>query len=640
MRVEAIEELKLTGRLPSPPGVGMAILELTSGDDFVIGDVARVIQSDPALTGRLLKLTNSSRNATIRPITTVEDAVNRLGMSTLRAVALGFSLVSNYREGACQAFDFTAFWSESLARALAAQQVASALEIGNPAEAYCCGLLAKIGKLGLACVHPALYAEVLGENKEADLLGAEFAAFAVNHADLGEALLLDWGLPAFLSRVVAVNGNHARLANETKSTTELVHLLQIAEPIARLCVVGEDRSESDVVKLEAAQSQSEMNEDNFQKLCKDVSESWREWVGILDLSTNKVPSSDLAEDADPNPITVGEDESLDSEDASRSRTLRVLVIDEDPISVGILSKSIADSEHEVMSCRQGGKALATVLDFLPDIVICNAELTDTTGLELVRTLRGCPEGRQVYIMLLSARDDPNIELDAYRVGVDDFMLKPFDPLLVRAHLDAGARLVAMKRQIQNSRQELEAQVAEMAILNRRLMKASLTDPLTGLPNRRSAMETLKTEWAEAAQIKDARVALMIIDIDHFKLVNDSFGHDVGDEVLKRTAVVFDSGARLEEKVARIGGEEFLVVCAHGSSDHAEECAERLRVAVEENHIVFGGFDSHVTVSIGVAFGNPHVEGYEAVLKTADEALYTAKKSGRNQVHVLHPGALV
>src|SRR5690349_5646942 len=151
------EELRLTGQLPSPPGVGMRILKLTQGDDVSADEIGRTIMADSALTGRLLKIANSAQAAGQRPVTTVSEATMRLGVRAVRNVALGLSLVSAYRSGGCIAFNYDRYWSFSLSRAVAAQAISRALRTCQPPEAYILGLLADIGSLALACVFPSEY---------------------------------------------------------------------------------------------------------------------------------------------------------------------------------------------------------------------------------------------------------------------------------------------------------------------------------------------------------------------------------------------------------------------------------------------------------------------------------------------------
>ncbi len=646
--MEALEELKLTGRLPSPPGVGMTILKLTRGDNFCMEDVARAIQSDPALTGRVLKLTNSARNAAVRPITTVEEAVKRLGVSTLRSVALGFSLISAYREGECASFDFVAFWSRSLARALAAQFVARELERGSPPEAYITGLLSGIGKLALACVHPVQYGKILESNKEEDLLAAERDAFNLDHAQLGCAMLRDWGLPDSIAQVLLHLENKGGNIVGTQSTLDLVEVLSIADPIAAACCAGDVLTSAHRRALENALAQSGLEKDRFQELCDEVAASWQDWGRILRIETRKVPRFVIAGDGAGNPDgssmqlvrTLPAEDGEDGSEAVPSESLIVLIVDEDELSVRILSKSLSGPQLKILTCTRGEEALAVIMDSLPDIILCNHQLRGTSGEELVATLRACAEVEQVYFVLMSASTDDKAELKAYRSGVDDFMTKPADPELVRAHIEAGARQVATKRKLEAARREREAQMADLAVLNRKLKKASLTDPLTELPNRRAAMDALKSTWSRARRTPSSQVSLIMMDIDHFKSVNDQYGHDVGDEVLRQTAAVFEEQCRGGERVARIGGEEFLLICGPDLNDNLEVLAERLRQAVESRHITFGDFDGHVTISVGLASGDAKTEDYEVVLRRADEALYKAKESGRNQVCVLPSEAML
>ncbi|MEL6714366.1 MAG: HDOD domain-containing protein, partial [Planctomycetota bacterium] len=155
------EELKSSGNLPSPTGVGMRILELTQTDDYSAEDMAEAIMSDPSLTGRILQLANSASVAGNEAVTTVSGAIMRLGGATVRSIALAFSLVSEREAGACRPFDYERYWSLSLARAVGAQELAKRTGVSKPEEAYIAGLLAEVGMLALASVHSTRYGQIL-----------------------------------------------------------------------------------------------------------------------------------------------------------------------------------------------------------------------------------------------------------------------------------------------------------------------------------------------------------------------------------------------------------------------------------------------------------------------------------------------
>src|SRR5436190_1469657 len=158
---KSFEELRATGALPSPPGVGMEILRISQNENCSVDELAKVIQSDPAITGRLLQVANSALAGGTRPCTTMKEATMRLGLRSVRSVALGFSLVSAHRNGQCTSFDYGVFWSQSLARAVAAHVLSARFRIGVPAEVFVSALLSDLGSLALATVHPRQYAEIL-----------------------------------------------------------------------------------------------------------------------------------------------------------------------------------------------------------------------------------------------------------------------------------------------------------------------------------------------------------------------------------------------------------------------------------------------------------------------------------------------
>ena len=158
----------------------------------------------------------------------------------------------------------------------------------------------------------------------------------------------------------------------------------------------------------------------------------------------------------------------------------------------------------------------------------------------------------------------------------------------------------------------------------------MTDALTELPNRRYAMNRLKQEW-DNAQRSGAELSVLMVDIDHFKRVNDDYGHDTGDIVLREVAQILRSQSRSGDVLCRLGGEEFLSININCGIERALVCAERLREAVENTSIVHGEFDKNVTISVGVAQCTADMDGIDDLLKEADEGLYAAKEAGRNTV---------
>jgi diguanylate cyclase (GGDEF)-like protein len=210
-------------------------------------------------------------------------------------------------------------------------------------------------------------------------------------------------------------------------------------------------------------------------------------------------------------------------------------------------------------------------------------------------------------------------------------VKPFQAKPLFARIRAGLRVIKLQEEQSRDKERIDKVTAELAIANRRLEMDALTDVLTGLPNRRYLIERLSHDWAMARR-SGQPLTCMVLDIDHFKRINDTYGHDVGDRVLERVAEVLRGCIRGTDVVCRYGGEEFVVVGADSDLDSSLRCAERLRHAVEtEVAASFPKLERHVTVSIGVALRNETTRTPEMLLKAADEALYLAKQTGRNRV---------
>ncbi len=636
MRID-FEELKISGKLPSPPGVGMAILRLTQKEDYCIAEIAEAIQADPALAGRVIKLANSSKAATVNPIVSIEEAVKRLGVRTLKAIALGFSLISSYREGVCTAFDFEMFWSESLARAVGAQAVANHQQFADPAEAYCCGLLAGVGRLALAWVYPDEYAAILDKNPDlGDLdtrLRAESEAFGLTNADVSEFMLADWGFPA---EHVGAIGDFCRGREDESEMTParrgLVSALSLGQAIADLCV--QDGEASDAwVRLIAAADGIGVDAEGIRSLASDVASSWADWGAVLSLPTRSLPvfspsSTAKAEGATSGDRATSEDAAITQ--ATAREKCRVLAVDDERLSLKLIRHHLEKAGHEVLVASNGDQALEIAMQEDPPIIVTDWRMPGMDGLDLVRMLRRYERGRATYIILLTGSDDEEQVVEAFDAGIDDYVTKPFNPRVLLARVGAGERVAHLQEQVAEDKRTQQRQMKELAILNRKLKKASITDALTGLPNRRYAMERMQEAWSGRERLPKP-MALVMIDIDHFKQVNDQFGHAAGDAVLQKVAEVFREQVRNDESICRIGGEEFLVILPQATLEDAAKCAERIRTAVASAKIDAEGFRGRVTVSLGVASSEQTDQGVEHLLNLSDAAVYRAKAEGRNRV---------
>jgi diguanylate cyclase (GGDEF)-like protein len=669
MQAKRFEELKATGLLPSPTGIGLEILRLTRDENVSAAEIGCVIQADPALTGRTLRLANTGNAASGRAVASVADAVARLGTRTVGAIALGFTVLAGNRSGKCRGFDYQRFWSHSLACAVATQILSSHTRHKNAADGFTAGLLAQIGRLALASIHTEEYSTVLadwGNGTPDELVRLEQNSFVTDHSELSGVLLADWGLPKAICEAAQYHENPSASGLEERAPgRELARIVHAASQIADVCVAPNDRqAAASAAELVAGCEAVGIDSLALAALFERVFAQWAEWGRLLEVPTQQLPnlaelieagrsfgaaaSAETPADSppphasdstgSPEPAQPGESpESVtDGEPAAivhssgNSEGLQILLADHDPASMTFLERFLVLSGHRVRCAGDTRQALQIFLESAPPLVIVDAALPDFGGLELVRRLRQTSAGRQSYVIMLTPPDDEETLVRLFEAGVDDFVTKPFAARPLFARIRASLRVVSLQHKVNADRDEIHRVHAELAVAHRRLEQDALTDVLTGLPNRRYLIDRLAHDWA-AARRGGTPLACMVIDIDHFKDVNDTFGHDVGDEVLRSVAAVLQRHVRGTDVVCRFGGEEFVVITAT-DFDSAVQFAERLRKGIEEEMpALLSPFNRRVTVSIGVDVRSPHTRSPEALLKAADEGLFLAKRSGRNCV---------
>lgn len=311
---------------------------------------------------------------------------------------------------------------------------------------------------------------------------------------------------------------------------------------------------------------------------------------------------------------------------------RVLVVDDDPFAVELLKRILEQAHYEVLTATDGREAVRVLSEKGASIVITDWFMPNMDGIELCRAIRCSESLGFVHVVILTAHGNKRRLLSAFEAGADDFVSKPFDrhELLVRVR--AGARIVKLERDMFRRSREAAKHNARMAVLNDRLERLATMDELTGLLNRRQALIKLNELWALATRY-ELPFSCVLFDIDHFKKFNDQHGHDAGDAVLRATSRVAADSVRLVDVVARIGGEEFLVICPNTDGEGAVIVADRLRSRIEQIVVPHNDLRLHVAVSLGVAERHGGTADADALLKLADNALYAAKAAGRNCVHL-------
>jgi len=624
----SIEELRASGRLPSPKGVALAVMRLARRENVAMEEIAEVVQTDPAITGRLIRLANSPLHPG-RPVVAVRDAIVRLGLRTVSQVSLGFSLVDQYREGPCEAFDYRQFWSRSLLLALTARELGARLRLRAVEELFACGLLADIGSLALATVYPREYSDVLrrAEGREAPLLELERQVLHTDHEECTAELLHEFGIPDTLVEAVVHHRCPASSGVARGSRAErALQALALASRITDLAFVPEDSRAERVAALFADSASAGLDAEALDELNERVVGEWREWSELL-----RVPIHFAQPFA-----RMSRSGAANAPDDSELEALRVLLIDEAQASRVLLSGIISRLGHTVYPAVSREEALALAVEVVPQVVVTECTQPTDSDLEFCHSLRATDWGRSVYLIALTRAGSDSISPEHVDLHADDYLPAPVSVPLMRLRLRAASRHVHLLQERERDRARLARLAEELAVSQRRLEQAALTDTLTNLPNRRAGMEFLGRAWSAAGRYQQP-LAVMLIDVDGLQAINQAHGHALGDEVVMAVAGALRECGRRCDHVSRMGGAEFLVVCPNTEAESLANAAQRLCEQVRSLELRAGDQTVAVTIGIGLASREPGMPDTDALIRAADRALRAAKKAGQDRIGVTEAG---
>jgi two-component system cell cycle response regulator len=302
---------------------------------------------------------------------------------------------------------------------------------------------------------------------------------------------------------------------------------------------------------------------------------------------------------------------------------KILIADDDTTTLMMLRSTLATLGYHVESACDGDQAWSALQSLgAPELAILDWLMPGMTGPVICRKLRERTNGPYVYVILLTAMDKLNDLVEGIEAGADDYITKPFKPQELRARLRAGRRILELQHELLAAQTELEIRATH--------------DGLTGLWNHGAIIERLSGELDRAKREK-MPVGVILFDLDHFKQVNDTYGHSVGDQVLRESAHRIKAVLRPYDLVGRYGGEEFLTVAPGCDLRSAAEVAERVRNALSVTPVVLPAGQLFITASAGVSAASAEdMPEASAMIDAADRALYRAKGTGRNRVEWFAP----
>ena len=492
-------------RIPSPPAIAIRILDMIRKDDFTFKDLALIIESDPALVAKILKMANSSYYRVAKQVNNIETALSVLGSHAVKNIALSFVIMSDLASTEDELFQFNLFWRRAITSAAAAELVADLVGLRSQ-DIFISALMQDIGVIIFQTSMPNEYRLVLKENLagQEPIHRIEERHFGFNHHELGAYLLKSWHLPE-----------------------------SIYSPIL-----------------------------------------YQHWT---------------------NPI---EDEY---------HTQKVILQLSDYLS------SIYHGNQSVQKIREVHTIFDSVFDIRGE---CINELIDSVATKSITILSSFEVPSEDLRPFSQILQDVNEELNSLNTSYEYLVLE-----------------------LREAKEKAEMLAHELQNANRKLLDLAFRDGLTGLYNHRYFQEEMDREL-DRSQRYQRSFSLIIFDIDHFKQVNDTYGHPAGDDVIIAISRMAEKSVRMSDILARYGGEEFAVILPEANFSDVKVVAERIRSDIENMSVTVNGIPLKVTVSVGYTSYRhvSHIKEKGPIISMADRALYTAKQCGRNAVFAMRlPG---
>lgn len=498
-RIEQLIEKEI--KLPSPPAVAVQILDIVQKEEVSLSALVNVIATDPALTGKLLKIANSSFYSLKSNVTSIDRALAVLGTNIIKNIALSFVIATDFRGDGDIGFDFDDYWRRSVTAAVAAEIFAAQLSVKDD-DIFVTALLHDIGMVVIYQNNRDTYSDLLQEARFSEMSFFELEQLKYNydHQLIGALLLKQWGLPDKISQPIGYH-HHPETAPEGFKLTA-----QILELADQFSTFHNDANSSEMVhKL-----QNQLEKD-------------------FDFSKTQIRS----------------------------------LLDE------IAAKSV----------------------------------------EILAAFDIAPGEMKPYSQILQ---EANEELGRLNLSYEQLIIE-----------------------LKDAKEKSEQLSAELKEANFQLSNLVYVDALTGLYNHRYFQESLNNELSRAKRYKSL-VSLILLDIDFFKKVNDTYGHSVGDSVLSNIATTIKESIRPSDIVARYGGEEFAIILPETNITELKVLATRLRQNVEKSVTRIAEHQIRITVSVGGTTFDPnkHICNKDHIFRLADQGLYMSKENGRNHVTVL------
>ena len=596
--------------LPSPSAVALELMRALDRRDLGMRDIANIARKDPALVARMIQLANSAIFAGMRPAVAIEEAVLRIGTGGLARLAIAMSLMQASKSATVEGFDLRRYWMTSIQRGLVFQHLSQRVGKMPSAEAFSLGLLADVGLLAMVV---SLGVEAVSSDA-ADSLQAlgeqQRARYGFDQGDASAVLLGHWGFPMTLAQAVRFRPLPAELGDSREA--------QLAECVAlsRSLQLHPDGMEPDAGLMRRLAEHLALTEADLQGVLASAAQDMASMASVFEM---KLAQKEVDAEFDRLRRALAAPPLLLDPVAEQ-----VLVVSQDDGLRAGLRQALQSAGHAVVDVATPAAAIDILqVQGLRVVVLDWADGSEMA--ELCRNLRK-QQGPRIYLLALSRGMDPHSVLSALDAGANDVLSAPVLPQMLIAKIQTGARATRVLAAAEVERSHSLRTQRALEQRNAELLQAAGTDELTGLGNRRALDAYLPMTFAQALSEGQALACLMF-DLDEFKVINDRLGHDIGDQALRAVGLVLRQQSRGLDFVARVGGEEFMMLCPQTGADAALRIAERIRLAIAAPQPDL----PPLSVSVGVAVGAAGFADSASLIRAADQALLQAKRLGRNRV---------
>ncbi|MGZ5027560.1 MAG: HDOD domain-containing protein [Methylobacter sp.] len=632
------------------PSVAIKLLKLTNDDNSSIDNLSLIIETEPVLAAKILKQVNSAAYALPNHITSINRAVNMLGFSAVRQIAINLVLYNKLIEqNSKPAFDLMFFWQHCLYVASLSRRIAVALEYPDPDLIYTGGLLHDIGKIAIETYGRLTYTDFIDsmDRSEHSSIEKERRFFGITHAEIGHIFCLEWQLPASIMAIVTCHHDQpAEKSLYAHYTTEIA-IVSFANYIAWIQGIGSATHDSHSALQSAVLGAIDIDRLNLEALLQQADQDMKatqefydiRLPGLTTLRATLVKATiNLSQISTDKPVAA-----IDTSNKKLSSCLTAPHRSLDPDDFIPLTMEALQSEfsfdRSIMFIIDPKRRYLIASYGLPESILTaeqqpfEIDISSVSGL-LLKCLR---EKKAVIVNTKLERDNQLIQ----RLNTTEFIAVPVlhhNRLTGLLYADNSVSKKPMHEQLLPEIMPIAYELG-IAMFNAKQYaqqkKHAQLDHLTQLFNKR-IVDTFLTDIFQGDSSKLKNIAIGFVDIDKFKLFNDTCGHQAGDDALKIVADILRSLTRPGDFIGRYGGEEFLFVLRNTDQKGAYGYAERIRSEIERRgKIMSGRFHGlQLTVSIGVSMYSAGYSHYTDMIEVADQAMYRAKSEGRNRVVML------